>query len=57
MDRSMGKFTPSQGEFRPWFCYKPPRLSSFYSKTSATPQFQIFNDNQFGKEVKAKAHK
>ena len=37
--RSMGQFTPSQGEFRPRFFNRPPRPSSSYSTVSAPPQF------------------
>ena len=48
MDRSMEKFTPSQGEFRPRFSNRPPRPSSFYSTTSAPLLFQGFRGNQFG---------
>ena len=44
-DRSMGQFTPSQGEFRTRCSNKPPRRSSFYS--TAPPWFQGFKGNQF----------
>ncbi|KAH0706063.1 hypothetical protein KY285_010594 [Solanum tuberosum] len=46
--RSMGQFTPSQGEFRPRFFNRPPRPSSSYSTVSALPQFQRSRGNQFG---------
>ena len=46
--KSMGQFTPSQGEFRPQFFNIPPRPSSSYSTASAPPQFQEFRGNQFG---------
>jgi len=46
--RSMGQFTPSQGEFRPRFFNRPPRPSSSYSTVSAPPQFQGSRGNQFG---------
>ncbi|KAH0642224.1 hypothetical protein KY285_033082 [Solanum tuberosum] len=45
--RSMGQFTPSQGEFQPRFFNRLPRPSSFYSTTSAPPRFQGFRGNQF----------
>jgi len=44
----MGQFTPSQGEFRPRFFIRPPRLSSSYSTVRAPPQFQESKGNQFG---------
>ncbi|KAH0700890.1 hypothetical protein KY284_015105 [Solanum tuberosum] len=46
--RSMGQFTPSQGEFRPRFFNRPPSPSSSYSTTSAPPHFQESRGNQFG---------
>ncbi|KAH0681196.1 hypothetical protein KY284_022281 [Solanum tuberosum] len=46
--RSMGQFTPSQGEFRPRFFNRPSRPSSSYSTASAPPQFQGSRSNQFG---------
>uniref|UniRef100_M1AKK3 Gag-pol polyprotein n=1 Tax=Solanum tuberosum TaxID=4113 RepID=M1AKK3_SOLTU len=54
--RSMGQFTPSQGEFRPRFFNRPPKPSSSYSTASAPPQFQESKAISLGKEVKAKVH-
>ncbi|KAH0661672.1 hypothetical protein KY284_026603 [Solanum tuberosum] len=45
--RSMGQFTPSQGEFRPRFYNRPPRPSASYSTASPQPQFQESRGNQF----------
>uniref|UniRef100_M1DGR7 Gag-pol polyprotein n=1 Tax=Solanum tuberosum TaxID=4113 RepID=M1DGR7_SOLTU len=52
--RSMGQFTPSQGEFRPWFFNRPPRPSSSYLTVSAPPQFQGSRGNQFGQRGESK---